>query len=355
MKVKSLHERKVSAVGVHKGFFAFFLIIALWLGGKYLLPLLLPFLLGTALAIAAEPLVRLLSGRLKLRRGVAAGIGVTVTLLLFSALILLLGSIAVKELGTLAGQLPRTLHQSAATVQSWLIRLTDKAPAAVQPALHRSVENVLGSTQALTDRAIGIMPGLVGGVLEKVPGKAMSIGTGILSGYFISARLPRLRERLPGKLPPAYHEKWLPALSHLRDVLGKWLLAQGKLMAVTYGIVTLGLLLLGISYAPVWALMVAAVDAVPLLGTGTVLVPWALVRLLQKDPLQGFGLLALYALAAVTRTVLEPRFYGKHLGLDPLVILVFLYFGYRLWGFWGIVISPLLAATAKTLSEKPSP
>ena len=92
-------------------------------------------------------------------------------------------------------------------------------------------------------------------------------------------------------------------------------------------------------------------DAVPLLGTGTVLVPWALVKLLQDDAMVGFGLLALYILAAVTRTVLEPRFFGKHLGLDPLTMLVFLYFGYRLWGFWGIVISPLLAATTKTLSE----
>ena len=338
-------------MGVHKGFFALFLLLLVWLGSKFLLPFCFPFLLGTALAYAAEPAVRLGSDRLHLPRGISAGLGVSVTLLFLGAVALLLGSLAVKELGSLATAVPQTLHQSSASLELWLTRLSAKAPAQVQPMLQRSVENFFADSQNLTDRAVRQVPGLLGGVLEKVPGKAMSIGTGILSAFFISARLPQLKARLREKLPPIYHEKWLPALHRLRSALGKWLIAQGKLMTVTYGLVTLGLLLLRIPYAPAWALLVAAVDAVPLLGTGTVLVPWALVKLLQDDPMVGFGLLALYILAAGTRTVLEPRFFGKHLGLDPLTMLVFLYFGYRLWGFWGIVISPLLAATAKTLSE----
>ena len=338
-------------MGVHKGFFALFLLLLAWLGSKYLLPLVFPFLLGAALAYAAEPAVCLGVRRLGMKRGLAAGIGVSGTLLFLGAVILLLGSLAVKELGNLATAVPQTLQRSSDTLQDWLTTLCQKAPAQIQPTLQRSVENFFADSQTLTDRAVKQVPGLLGGVLEKAPGKAMSIGTGILSAYFISARLPQLKARAQEKLPSFFREQWLPAIRRLRGALGKWLLAQGKLMAVTYGTVTLGLLLLGIPYAPAWALLVAAVDAVPLLGTGTVLVPWALVRLLQNDPVVGFGLLALYALAAVIRTVLEPRFFGKHLGLDPLVMLFFLYFGYRLWGFWGIVISPLLATTAKTLTE----
>ena len=339
-------------MGVHRGFFALFLLLLLWLAGKFLLPFLFPFLLGTALALAAEPAVRLGVERLGLKRGLAAGIGVTVTLVLLLALAMLLGALAVKELGSLATNIPSTLRQSTAALQDWLTDLAHRAPDPLQSGLTRSVERFFSGSRSLTDRAMEQVPGLLSGMLEWVPGKAMSLGTGVLSGYFISARLPGLKTRLTASLPPVIHARLLPTLSRLRHSLGKWLLAQGKLMAVTYGIVTVGLLLLGVSYAPAWALLVAAVDAVPLLGTGTVLVPWALARFLQADPVQGFGLLALYAAAAVTRTVLEPRFFGKHLGLDPLTMLVFLYFGYRLWGFWGIVISPLLAATAKALTEK---
>ena len=338
-------------MGVQKWVFALFLLFLVWLGGKFLLPFLFPFLLGAMLAQASEPVVGLVSSRLKFPRGIAAGLGVTMTLLLLCAITLLLGSLAVKELGNLATAIPQHMHQSADTLHSWLTDLSQKAPDQVRPVLQRSVENFFSDSQTLTDRAVRQVPGLLGGVLEKAPGKAMSIGTGILSAYFISARLPQLKTRVREKVPPLYREKWLPAIRRLRDALGKWLLAQGKLMAVTYGIVTCGLLLLKIPYAPAWALLVAAVDAVPLLGTGTVLLPWALVRFLQSDPGVGFGLMALYVLAAVTRTVLEPRFFGRHLGLDPLVMLIFLYFGYRLWGFWGIVISPLLAATTKALTE----
>ena len=175
----------------------------------------------------------------------------------------------------------------------------------------------------------------------------MSLGTAVLSAYFISARLPGLKARIPD----SWKRRVAPTVRHLKASLGKWLAAQGKLMGITYCIVSAGLLLLGIPYALAWALLVAAVDAVPLLGTGTVLLPWALTLLLQDEYFTAAGLLALYLAAVLTRTALEPRFYGKHLGLDPLVMLVFLYFGYRLWGFWGIVISPLLAATTKALTQ----
>ena len=338
-------------MGVHKGIFSIFLLLLAWLAGKFLLPFLFPFLLGWVLALASEPAVSFGMGRLGLKRGLAAGMGVTATLLLLLTLAVLLGALAVKELGSMASSIPQTLAQSAQSAEVWLITLSAKAPAPVDSMLTDSVERFFQNTDRLTDKAVEQVPGILSGVLGWVPGKAMALGTGVLSAYFLSARLPKLKESLHSKLPPVYFDTWLPKLRHLRSALGKWLIAQGKLMAITYGIVTLGFLLLGIAYAPGWALLVAAVDAVPLLGTGTVLVPWALVRLLQGDPFQGFGMLGLYLVAMVTRTVLEPKFFGKHLGLDPLIMLVFLYFGYRLWGFGGIVISPILAATTKVLTE----
>lgn len=339
-------------MGVYKGILALFFVLLLWLGGKFLLPLLFPFLLGTLLALAAEPVVGLGVRRLRLRRGLSAGIGVSLTLLFLAGITLLLGALAVRELGTLADRISPVIHDSAHILETTLTNLAQKAPEPVGPMLSNSVHQFFTDGSALTDQAVAQVPGLLSGILGKLPGSAMSIGTGILSGYFISARLPKLRAWVGAHLPKTWHEKTLPALRHLRAALGKWLAAQGKLMVVTYCIVAVGLLLLGIPYAFAWAILAAAVDAIPLLGTGVVLLPWALTKLLQGDLFTAAGLLCIYIAAVVTRTVLEPRFYGKHLGLDPLVMLVFLYFGYRLWGFLGIVISPLLAATTKALTEK---
>ena len=339
-------------MGVHKVFFALFLLIVVWLAGKFLLPFLFPFLLGAGIALASEPAVRLGTDRLKLSRGLAAGVGVTLTLIFLLGLVFFFGALLMRELGTMVKQLPQMARQSADLLEDSLVTLSAKAPEPVGPVLTDSIHRFFQSSDLLTDQMVQKAPGVLTGVLGKLPGSAMSIGTGILSGYFISARLPQLKSR---NTSSKWKEKWLPALTHLKDTMGKWFIAQGKLMAITYCIVTAGLLLLRIPYAFAWALLVAAVDAIPLLGTGTVLLPWALTKLLQADPLSAAGLALLYLTAMMTRTVLEPRLFGRHLGLDPLVMLVFLYFGYRLWGFLGIVISPVLAAATKALTEKPSP
>ena len=341
-------------MGVHKGFFALILLLFAWLAGKFLLPFLFPFFLGAGLAFAAEPVVRLLYTRLKLPRGVAAGTGVTLTLVLLLGLVLFLGSLLVREAGTFASRIPQVAQQSADLLEDALTTLSARAPEPVGPVLTDSIHRFFQDTAALTDQAVQKVPGLLSGFLGKVSGSAMVIGTGILSGYFLSARLPRLKVWAGSHIPAFWKDSFLPTWQHLKRSLGKWLAAQGKLIAITYGIVSLGLLLLGIPYGFGWAILVAAVDAIPLLGTGTVLLPWALTKLLQAQPLVAAGLAVLYLIAMITRTVLEPRFYGSHLGLDPLVVLFFLYFGYRLWGFLGIVISPLLAATVKALTEGPS-
>ena len=90
----------------------------------------------------------------------------------------------------------------------------------------------------------------------------------------------------------------------------------------------------------------AFLDALPLLGTGAVLIPWSLISFLQENTPQALGLLGLYAVVTLTRSLLEPRFVGRQLGLDPLATLAALYIGYRLWGFGGMILSPLLAVAA---------
>ena len=339
-------------MGVHKGFFALFLLFFAWVTGKFLLPFLFPFLLGAGLAFAAEPVVSLGTERLKLGRGLSAGIGMTLTLMLLLGIVVFLGALLVREAGSVAGRLPQMARQSADLLEDALTSLCARAPEPVGPMLTGSVHSFFQDTAALTDQAVQKVPGLLTGLMGKLSGSAMSTGTGILSGYFISARLPRLRHWCGEHTPVLWKEQLLPTWQHLKSSLGKWLMAQGKLMSITYGISAAGLLLLGIPKAFAWAILVTAVDAIPLLGTGTVLLPWALTRLLQGDLFIAGGLAVLYLLAMITRSVLEPRFYGSHLGLDPLVMLFFLYFGYRLWGFFGIIISPLLAATVKALTKQ---
>lgn len=328
-------------------FFGAFLAI------RYLGSLLMPFLLGTLLALAAEPAVSLGVRRLRLPRTLSSGAGVTVTLVLLTATVYLAGALTVKELGQLAGAMPdlqQTVGQGLSLLQDFMIGIADQAPDGLRSLLTELVLELFGSSSALLSRFTGKLPGFFSSLLGRIPGGAISLVTGILAGYMISVRLPKLRQLFSRCIPDKWRERYLPALQKLRKTFGAWLKAQLKLMGITYGIVTTGLLLSGVSFAPVWALAVALVDAVPILGTGTVLLPWAVIALLQGRILQAVGILCTYLAAMLTRTTLEPRLVGKQLGLDPLVTLVFFYVGYKLFGVLGMLLAPVLAAATKSLT-----
>ena len=327
------------------------LFAALLLGMKYLLPLLLPFLLAAGVALLAEPAVGFASNRLKLPRPAAAGLGVSITLLILLTILSFLGALAVKELGNLANTMPdiqTTAQQGIILLQDFMVNITNKAPDGVRPLLQRSVLDLFGSGSALLDRVTQRIPGVLSGILSGVPNGALGIGTGLLASFMISSRLPQLKQGLQKRLPPAWSEQILPALRQARHAMGGWLKAQAKLSGITYLIVAIGFLLLKIPHGPAWAALVALVDAVPILGTGTVLIPWALIKLLQQEHLQAIGLVCTYGAALLCRTTLEPRLVGRHLGLDPLLTLLFLYLGFRFWGVLGMLLAPILAAGIKS-------
>lgn len=324
----------------------------LWLGGKFFLPLCFPFLLGTGLALTAEPLVRLLCVRLHLPRGLAAGIGVTAAFLGLTMLVLLILAFLVRELGILAGILPdlsQTARSGILLLQNWMMDMAGRMPQSVRPLLEQNVAGLFSGGTALLDRAFSYVLGLAGAILSHVPDSALNLGTAVISGFMISAKLPRLRKWILQHFPREKLRPLLNTLKHIRMAVGCWLIAQLRLAGVTLIILVMGMLILQIPYGPLWAVGIALVDAVPVLGTGTVLLPWGLICYLQGDKARAIGLLGIYIVISLTRSVLEPKLVGKQLGLDPLVTLFALYVGYKLWGIGGMIVSPLLAVTVVQL------
>ncbi len=317
-----------------------------WLGVRYLLPIALPFLLAGVLALLAEPLVNNLHKHLHLPRGLAAAVGMSVVLLLTILLLLALCALLIRELGALAGVLPDLESATASGLDSleiWLLGLAEKAPQGISPILVHGVEGMFSNGSALLDGLTSTLLSLAASILKTIPDSALGLGTWVLAAFMFSARLPRIRTWIRDHLPNAWHEKYAPYLQTLKQTVSGWLLAQAKLVGITFSILTVGFLLLRIEHAILWAAATCFVDILPVLGTGTVLIPWSLVCFLQGDSLRALGLLGIYVIISLLRSVLEPRFVGKQLGLDPLVTLLAIYAGYRLWGLLGMLLAPILA------------
>jgi len=323
--------------------------LALALAAKYLLPVALPFLVGAAVAWLAEPIVAPLAKRWK--RGWAAGLGVSLTLSVLVVFMVLLGAVTVRQMGRLAQKVPDLVgsaQQALTSLQDWLITLADRTPESVRPRLQQTVLEFFSDGSGLVQQLGQHIPGVVTSAIGTVGSGALSVGTGVVAAYLISARLPMLKAGITARLPASWKEKTLPAIRRAKTALWGWLKAQLKLCAVTWAIVGVGFLVLRIPGSIGWAALVAVVDAIPILGTGTVLVPWAVVCFLQQESLRAIGLLCVYAAAAVTRTVLEPKLVGRQLGLDPLATLAALYLGFRFWGIPGLLLTPILASAVKS-------
>lgn len=325
------------------------LLILLWMGVRYLLPILMPFLLAALLALAAEPVVSILQKRSRMPRTLAAGIGVTVTLVVLILLLMVLAALVLRQLRALTGIVPDlegAALQGMDSLEGWLLSLAQRMPQSLQDTATRRVRDFFSDGTALLDQVTTRLLGLASGVLAQLPDSVLGFGTWLLAGYMLSAKLPRLKNWIRQKLPESWHKEYLPMLQRLKHSVSGWLLAQVKLMSITFATLCVGFLVLQISYAPLWAAVISLVDALPILGTGMVLVPWSFVCYLQGDTVRAIGLLGVYAAASLLRSILEPRLVGKQLGLDPLVTLLAMYAGYRLWGFGGMILSPLLAVVA---------
>lgn len=329
-----------------------------WLAVRYLLPLALPFLLGLALAVGAEPMTRSLRRRLGIPRKIASGISVSIAFCFLAVAGMLLCALVIRELRALAGILPElaaAAQTSLTALQEKLVRLSGDLPGELGPALAQSITTLFSGGSSLADKAVGYLLGLAGTILSHIPRSFLGIGTAVISGYMISARLGRIRTWVLKRIPRDRWRTWLGWWKRLKTTALRYLAAQTKLSAVTFGILVAGFWWLKVPYPLLWALAVALVDAFPVLGTGTVLLPWAVLTAVQGQTVRALGLAALYAVVCVTRSVLEPRLLGKHLGLDPLVTLMAMYAGFRLLGLAGMILAPMAAVTVLQLrssSEK---
>lgn len=122
-------------------------------------------------------------------------------------------------------------------------------------------------------------------------------------------------------------------------------------MLLTFLELTIGLYVLGIENALVIAFLIAIFDVLPVLGTGGIMIPWILICFLNNQIKTCVGLLILYLVITVIRNIIEPKIVGKQIGLHPLLMLLCMYLGAKLFGFLGIFILPILILILQNLND----
>lgn len=317
-------------------------VLFLLLAGPLLVRFFLPVIIGWVIAQIANPLVHFLERHLHIVRkhssfGIIFGAIFLIVLACYYAVLWIW-----KEAGALAGRLP---YYYQALVQG-LDRIAENlqsVAARMSPEMREKIAQLTENFTGLLGQMVGNLGGgtmeAAGNMAKNIPSLLISFIFSLLFAYFFIAQRERIH-RIAGNIIPEKTKGELRIVwNNMKYAVGGYFRAQFKIMGVVGLILAGGFLFMRIEYAVLWAALIALMDFLPMLGTGTALLPWALFCALSDALPRAAGLLVLYIVTQLTRQLIQPKMVGDSIGVDTLTTLFLLFIGYRMGGILGMIIA----------------
>ena len=316
-------------------------VILLVIFADYILPVISPFLIAGLVAMLTVSPARRLAERIKAPPKVIRLImSVLVTLIFFSLTAFLVWRVSTAAWRFLVdfGEGNRLYDMLSALLSKEVPIFGELFP----PELAARISDAVGEliSVALTGLGEGITS-LVAGV----PRLLFFLLVTLISLVYFSLDYDRIVAFTGSVLPDKVILALRKAKTSIITVIKKYVLSYLLILLITYFTVLAGLWLLRVDHAPVIALFIALLDLLPVIGVGTVLVPWGIFALATGNKFLGIGLILLFVINTVIRQFTEPRIVGKNLNLHPLITLMAIYIGYALFGFIGVFILPVIAVS----------
>ena len=313
----------------------------------------LPFLIAFIISIITEPAIRFLMKKLRLKRRTS------------SIVIFIIASVII--IGLLVGGIIALISEASFLLQDLNIYIEK-----LYSLFNNITNNFDFKKLHVPDEIISIFKDSTGGILDSasnwirntltkvlsfissIPSIAIYFVITILALYLICVDKIYILDQIEHHIP----KKWVIKLnSHIKDLtktLGGYLKAEVILVVVSFIISLIGLYILkiakyNIEFPLLMALFIGFVDALPILGSGTVMVPWAIISGLNGDIRLGVAIIILWIIMSIIRQFLEPRLVSKHIGTHPIFTLIAMYTGFKILGILGMLIGPIILIIIKNV------
>ncbi|MBR2895211.1 MAG: sporulation integral membrane protein YtvI [Oscillospiraceae bacterium] len=335
------------------------LTVLLWSSGTYLffryfLTPMLPFLLALGLSALLEPLVQYLHRSMGVTRAFAATVITTGVLLSVGSIIFFLFFRLGTEFAEWSSRLPETVasfptlwNNALTRIESWYI----SCPPFLRYILDHLADTLGENASTLAAAAGGWLMEKISSLAAILPNLGLFCTTTILALYFTSISYNSILSFLKRQLPRSWQMRCRTAAQCCRSTMLKWLFSEILLICVTFFILLMGFWWIRLPYTLLAAFSIALVDALPVLGTGMVLIPWAALSLLLGNTQRGLSLLILYAVVLLVHSLLEPRLLAGQGNLPPITVLFAIYFGVYFMGIGGMILFPILLLLLKQLQD----
>lgn len=347
--------------------------VALYCVYKWLLPLVIPFIMAFILAAALNRPISAIEKRTPLKRSFVSTVLVVLLFLIIAAVFFLIGIELFEKLSGFYDYSVAQLQNIGALINNlklWVLDITAFLPESVRTVLHENVtvffdeiiqngfENIEIDTSAIDWTALLSKGGqVITGTVSKIPTVIIAFVVFLISSVFISSDYYKIKHFFVHQFSDDTVNKistaWHLGVSSLKKMIKAYCL----IILITTFELTVGLYILkfvGVfenPYIIFIAFIIALIDIIPVLGTGTVLIPWAVISFITGNIGRGIGLLVIYVLILVIRQIIEPKLVAGQVGLPPIATIIAMYVGSKTLGVLGFFILPFIVILIKVFND----
>lgn len=312
-----------------------------------ILGFLWPFVAGWIVSVLANPLRNFLEKKIKVPKKFGSALIIIIALVIIIGVLYFLTGQLVEQVKSLVQEMPRILDEIKIQLQQvnqWIevhLQRFGVTPSVLKKGeeLYQTIMDALTSWgKELGGNSIQYAGGVAKGVTNGLIGSVVMI----LSAYFFMVQREEIFLFYKRYAPKSLQDKIALIKTHVFLAVGGYVKAQIKIMGIIFVILFIGLWIEGESYAFLLAIIISIWDVLPFLGTGMILIPWAIFKFLDQQFQAGIIFIGLYLICLLARQLLQPKIIGDSIGLKPLPTLFLIYVGLKLGGFAGFIFATIL-------------
>ena len=314
----------------------------------------MPFVIGWIIASIANPMVRFLDEKIKIKRKAGSVLVIFLVILIIAAIGYGIVAILVHQILGFASELPNLwsdMEQTLYKIGEYFETLFNGFPDTIQEGFIATFDNLDQTFSNLTEGLAEFTVQRVSNAAKHFPTLLISLIMCLLSAYFFVAERDTFLNFFKKRLSLTMLARIRTILDNLRKAVGGYVIAQLKIEAYVYILMLIGFTILGVKYSLLIALGIAIIDMLPFFGTAIILMPWAIIHLFEENYKMTIGLLIIWGLGQLLRQFIQPKIVGDSMGISPIPTLFLLFLGYKLGGVIGMILSVPLGIIVIKLNE----
>lgn len=321
---------------------------------KYVLPLLMPFIIGLLIAVLFCKPIDFIKKKTSINRTIISIIILIIFYGFLALAIIMIGAKVFTFLKDLFGQLPDLYRDSIEPVlEKSTNNIMEQFPD-IRTYVEDFILNINDTLFSFVKNASTSVITTITGLAGRVPSIFIKLIFTIVSSFFFTIDYYKIFNFVLSQFKGERLKIFLQLKNNGIGTIAKFIKAYSAIISITFLELSIGFWILKLPNPFLLGLLIAFVDVLPILGTGAVLLPWAIIVLILGNTKMALGIFILYIIVTAVRQTVEPRIVGKQIGLHPIVTLILMYVGAQLMGVLGLLLLPVIATIIKTLNDEGS-